>query len=86
MRTYAWLPLPVARPALQADSHCPIGMVSFCSSNVAVPATMHRFALTVEQQVNLGLAPLHILKSIPQYSAMYETPLGNLDACIMHHF
>ena len=28
MRTYAWVPLPVVLPALKADSHCAIGLVS----------------------------------------------------------
>lgn len=31
MGTYAWVPLPIALPALKADSHCAIGLVSFCA-------------------------------------------------------
>ena len=43
MRTYAWVPLPIALPALKADSHCAIGLVSVFSvyldnCRAAIPA------------------------------------------------
>ncbi len=39
MRTYAWVPLPIALPALKADSHCAIGLVSFCFTCLNAPGS-----------------------------------------------
>lgn len=62
MRTYAWVPLPVALPALKADSHCAIGLVS-------TPALC--------QQMRLEMIPLDIpghgrlFLTVPPSALMY---------------